>query len=72
MSDPVVQFCYSKDGGNTWSNWRERSLGAVGRFNQRVRLLNLGQTRSIVLKIRVADPVKRDILGGNASVSPER
>jgi len=72
MADPIVKFCYSKDGGNTWSNWRERSLGAVGRFNQRIRLLNLGQARSIVLKIRVADPVKRDILGGNAQVTPER
>lgn len=70
--NPIVQFCYSKDGGHTWSNWRERSIGAVGRFNQRVRLLNVGQARSIVLKIRVSDPVKRDILGGNASVSPER
>lgn len=70
--DPVVKFCYSKDGGNTFSNWRERSIGAVGRFNQRVRLLSLGQARSIVLKIRVSDPVKRDILGGNASVTAER
>ena len=33
MTDPIVQFCYSKDGGNTWSNWRERSLGAVGEYN---------------------------------------
>ena len=72
MTEPVVQFCYSKDGGHTWSNWRERSLGAVGRFDKRVRLLNLGQARSIVLKIRVSDPVKRDILGAVAQVTPER
>ena len=72
MIEAKVQFCYSKDGGHTWSNWRERSLGAVGRFDKRVRLLNLGQARSIVLKIRVSDPVKRDILGAVAQVTPER
>lgn len=72
MTDPIVQFCYSKDGGNTWSNWRERSLGAVGEYNKRIRLLNLGRARSIVLKIRVSDPVRRDIFGGNASVTAER
>ena len=72
MIDPKVQFCYSKDGGHTWSNWRERSLGAVGEYKKRIRLLNLGQGRSIVLKIRVADPVNRDIYGAIAQVTPER
>ena len=72
MKDPIVQFCYSKDGGHTWSNWRERSLGAVGEYNKRIRLLNLGRARSIVLKIRASDPVKRDILGAVAQVTPER
>lgn len=68
MSDPKVQFCYSRDGGHTWSSWKERSLGAVGRFNQRVRYLNIGQFRAIVVKIRVSDPVKRDILGANVRI----
>ena len=72
MKYPAVQFCYSKDGGHTWSNWRERSLGAVGRFDRRVRLLRLGMGRSIVLKIRVSDPVKRDILGASAQITGER
>lgn len=69
MMEPKIQFCYSKDGGHNWSNWRERSLGAIGRYQQRIRLLRLGPGRSVVLRFRVSDPVKRDILGANATVS---
>lgn len=70
--EPKVQFCYSKDGGHNWSNWKERSLGAVGRFNKRVRVLRMGQGYSVVLKIRVSDPVNRDILGAQANIRGAR
>lgn len=70
--EPKVQFSYSKDGGNNWSSWRERSLGAVGRFQKRVRLMRCGAGRQIVFRFRVSDPVKRDILGATASLSGEQ
>lgn len=69
MIEPKVQFCYSKDGGHNWSNWRERSLGAIGRYQQRVRMFRMGRGYQIVFRLRVSDPVKRDILGATATVS---
>jgi hypothetical protein len=29
-SDPIVRLRTSTDGGNTWTNWRDRKLGAQG------------------------------------------
>lgn len=63
-----VQLSYSKDGGHTWSNWKDREIGPVGNYNREVRFLSLGQCKSMIVKIRVSDPVKRDILGANVRI----
>lgn len=70
MTDHYIEVAVSKDGGHTWSNWRRRSLGAVGQYEQRVRLLRLGRYRHAVLKIRVSSPVKRDLFGAVAAIEP--
>lgn len=70
MTDHFIEVCFSKDGGHTWSNWQRRSLGALGQYEQRIRLLRLGRYRSLVAKIRVSSPVKRDLLGAVVTVEP--
>lgn len=42
MTDHYVEVCVSRDGGHTWSNWRQRSLGAMGQYDRRVQLLRNG------------------------------
>lgn len=61
-------FSYSNDGGRNWSNWRERSIGAIGEYWKRVKFLRLGAHRQFVARIRISDPVKADILGAVAQV----
>lgn len=63
MSNRKVFICYSNDGGRTWSNWRERSLGEIGEYEKRVKLHRLGKFRNRIFKIRVSSPIRRDLLG---------
>ncbi|NIJ86993.1 hypothetical protein FHY35_004043 [Xanthomonas arboricola] len=69
-ADHWVEVCYSKDGGRNWSNWRRRSLGAIGEYEQRVKLLRLGRGRQWVFKIRVSSPRRHDLLGAVAYIEP--
>ena len=62
MSNRKVQLCYSDDGGQTWSNWRERSLGEVGEYEKRVRFHRLGSFRNRVWRFRVSSPIQRDVI----------
>lgn len=62
ITDHLCEFRYSKDGGNNWSNWRTRSIGAVGQYVQRVRFKRLGQSPQWVFHVRVSSPQVRDML----------
>lgn len=68
MSNRKVFLCYSDDGGHTWSNWRERSLGERGEYGKRVRFNGLGAFRNRIWRIRVSSPIKRDLLGAVADL----
>lgn len=61
-TDHKVLICYSKDGGHTWSNWKERDLGATGEYGLRVKLQRLGVARQWIFKIRVSSARKHDLL----------
>lgn len=69
-TDHKVLICYSKDGGRTWSNWKERDLGAVGQYGKRIRIHRLGPSRQWVFKVRVSSARKHDLL--TAVLSPEQ
>lgn len=62
-SNPLVQFSLSKDGGRTWSDTYTASLGAVGRYQQKVEFRRLGVAEIMTFRIRVTDPVKVAIIG---------
>lgn len=64
-SDPTVDMCYSDDGGRTFCDWRQRSLGKIGQYRNRVRFHGLGRFRQRMFWIRVADAVKRDLLAAS-------
>lgn len=63
----LLMVSYSKNGGRTWSNWHYPSLGATGQWNQRVRLLRIGQARDWVFRVRCTDDTPFNVMGAIAS-----
>lgn len=61
--EPVAELAWSDDGGNTWSNWLSRSIGAVGEYAQRVEWHRLGNARDRVWKLRCTSNAKFSIVG---------
>jgi hypothetical protein len=61
--DPRMMVRWSDDGGHSWSELREMSIGRVGAYAARARLRRLGSSRDRVFEISISDPVKRVILG---------
>lgn len=59
-SDPLVQMRSADDGGQTWSLWRDASLGRQGEYSTRTIWRRCGRTRSPgrILHFRKSDPVK--------------
>lgn len=69
-SDPHIEIRYSRDGGRNYSNWRTLTMGQIGQYERRARAHRFGQFKdSIVLHIRVSDPVRRDLYGATARVA---
>lgn len=64
----VVRLRYSKDGGHNWSDWRERPLGEVGEFMNRVQFSRLGRGRDWVFEISVTSPVRADLMAASMQV----
>lgn len=62
-TDHFVEISYSKDGARNWCNNKRRSIGQIGQYQQRIKLMRLGIGRHWVFKIRVSSPRKRDLLG---------
>jgi hypothetical protein len=71
-SNPQIMLQYSKDNGRTWSAERWVSLGAVGKYFQRVIWRRFGSTRDATFKIRMSDPVKFVITQGAMKVRQKR
>lgn len=67
-SNPVVMASWSDDGGKTWTNPREASMGAMGQNRMRAVWHGCGAYRQRVIKFRVSDPVKTVLLGAWADV----
>jgi hypothetical protein len=68
---PIMRLDYSHDGGETWKPLLvARSMGAIGEYTRRLRWLNLGMSRSWVLRLTCTDPVRRVIIGTYINVAP--
>lgn len=51
----TVQLRYSDDNGNTWSNWRYETAGAVGELATQVNWNRLGSAFDRVYQVRMTD-----------------
>lgn len=61
-TDPRVEISLSKD-GRTWSDWRDRKIGAIGKYGQRVVWRRLGLIpRFAYARFRCNDNVDFNIL----------
>jgi hypothetical protein len=67
--DPQVMLRYSNDGGHTWSNEKQRSIGQVGQYGHRVKFGPTGSGRNRVWELAITDPVKRAVFGAFAKAS---
>lgn len=68
-SNPVMYLDWSDDGGHTWSNKREGSMGAMGVYRPVVTFTRLGCSRDRVFRLSGSDPVKTVIIGGYLSAT---
>lgn len=66
--EPLVLLSYSDDGGRTYTNDREGSLGDVGQYRKRVKWHRLGRFYQRVLRIRISAPVRRAIINAEAEI----
>lgn len=66
---PLVTLQVSRDFGNIWHTVGTRSLGAVGKYTQRVIFRNLGRFRkAATFRLIISDPVAVFITGARANV----
>ena len=64
-SDPVVSMRQSKDGGNTFTSWNSKGIGAQGQYSTRTIWRRRGRAKDqgIVFHFLKSDPVKTAYLG---------
>ena len=55
--DPVVEMRRSGDGGRTWGNWRQASVGKQGQYQRRIAFRRLGHIEEpgVVMEFRMTD-----------------
>lgn len=70
LADHTITLDYSDDGGHNWSNKRERSLGAEGEYQQRVRFNRLGSFRQRVVRISTSSAASTELMGAVAYIEP--
>lgn len=61
--NPIAQMRFSKDGGKTWSNWKDARIGKKGKYLTRVKWNRLGAARQFSLMVRISDPIPLDVGG---------
>lgn len=57
-SDPQIMLQVSYDRGRTWGVEKWRSMGTIGQYGIEVIWRQFARFRSVMLKVRVSDPVK--------------
>ena len=64
-SDPEIAMRQSKDGGNTFTSWMSRKLGAIGAYSQRSIWRRRGRARDqgVVFQFRKSDPIRSAYTG---------
>lgn len=71
-ASPQITAQFSDDGGMTWGNERQISLGQVGQYGQRLTWWNTGAARKRVNRVICIDPVPRRLVDAVLSVQQGR
>lgn len=71
-SDPKIMLEISKDGGATFGQYRELSLGVRGKYATRVTARKLGKfgPKGVVFRLRISDPVARGLVNVDLEIRP--
>jgi hypothetical protein len=67
-SDPIMLLQVSKDGGKTYSSYKEARIGKIGQFSKRVIWRRLGIGRQFIFKLKTSEPIPIDIGGAFVEV----
>jgi hypothetical protein len=67
---PRVWLQHSDDGGRTWSNQRDASIGRQGQYRRVVEWRRCGSARDRVFRISMSDPVRTALIAANITVEP--
>jgi hypothetical protein len=70
-SNPKIALRWSNDGGHSWSNQREVSVGAIGQYGTRAIWRMLSRARNRVWEISMSDPVLWAIVDAFAVVQEQ-
>lgn len=64
-ADPTIELRLSRDGGNTWGEWRSASLGTQGKYRKRVAWHGLGMASQpgLLAEFRITAPVDFRVSG---------
>ena len=69
--DPQIGMRYSPDRGNTWSAWRQTSIGKQGQYNKRAFWPQLGSSYiGMTAHVSITDPIDASINAAYLDVSP--
>lgn len=67
-SSPIILLSWSDDGGHTWSNEHEASMGAEGQYKTRIKWRRLGVSRDRVFRVATSEPVAVTWLGAEVDM----
>lgn len=68
-SNPEIMMRTSIDGGKTWSNELRQDLGEQGQYEKEVFWNRVAFGRSMIIELKISDPVKRAIIQAYANVN---
>ena len=58
-TSPRIEMRLSRDGGNTWTNWRSTAMGSIGDYRKQTKFLSCGifSYPGALAEFRITDPV---------------
>lgn len=67
-TDPQAYLSWSNDGGHTYGSEYAAAIGQQGQYGVRCVWRRLGYSRARVWRLRISDPVTRNVLGAYARI----
>lgn len=68
-SAPVASLRWSDDGGSTWSNSYQLSIGAIGQYKNRAIKRQMGFARDRIFELSISDPINAVVVSAEINTS---